>query len=54
MAYLWRVPHALEGRRLAALPGAPLQATPLAVALRDSLRALNLAPSSAPVAQVAN
>jgi nucleoside-diphosphate-sugar epimerase len=54
MAYLWRVPHALDGRRLAALPGAPLQATPLVAALRDSLRALNLAPSSSSLAQVAD
>jgi nucleoside-diphosphate-sugar epimerase len=40
MAYLWRVPHALDGRRLAALPGGPLVATPLADALRDALVAL--------------
>ncbi len=45
MSYLWRVPHALDGRRLARLPGAPLLATPLASALRASLLALNLAPS---------
>ena len=48
MAYLWRVPHALDGRRLAALPGAPLVATPLATALRDSLAALGHAPRHAP------
>ena len=40
MAYLWRVPHALDGRRLAALPGGAPRATPLAVALRESLLAL--------------
>jgi nucleoside-diphosphate-sugar epimerase len=40
MAYLWTVPHALVGRRLAALPGPPLVATPLAAALRDALVAL--------------
>ena len=44
MSYLWRVPHALDGRRLAALPGAPLVATPLATALRDTLIALDFAP----------
>ena len=46
MAYLWRVPHALDGRRLAALPGAAHEAahsaTPLATALRESLLALGL------------
>ena len=42
MSYLWRVPHALDGRRLAALPGAPLLATPLASALRASLLDLGL------------
>jgi nucleoside-diphosphate-sugar epimerase len=44
MSYLWRVPHALDGRRLAALPGARLAPTPLAMALRESLLALNLVP----------
>ena len=43
MSYLWRVPHALDGRRLAVLPGAPLLATPLASALRASLLDLGLA-----------
>ena len=39
MAYLWRVPHALEGSALAAVPGlAP--ATPIDEALRASLRDL--------------
>jgi nucleoside-diphosphate-sugar epimerase len=43
MSYLWRVPHALDGRRLAALSTQPLAVTPLNVALRESLLALNLA-----------
>lgn len=42
MSYLWRVPHALDGRRLAALPGGALHATPLRAALRESLLALGL------------
>ena len=45
MAYLWRVPHALDGRRLAALPGSETQQTPLGVALRESLLALGTSPS---------
>ena len=44
MSYLWRTPHALDGRRLAALPGMPLVVTPLSSALRESLLALGLAP----------
>jgi nucleoside-diphosphate-sugar epimerase len=44
MSYLWRVPHALDGRRIAALSGAALPATPLNAALRESLLALKLAP----------
>ena len=36
MSYLWRVPHALDGTRLAALGGLPH--TPLRDALRDALR----------------
>jgi nucleoside-diphosphate-sugar epimerase len=41
MAYLWRVPHALDGARLAArCPG--LSATPLEAALAASLAALGL------------
>ena len=41
MSYLWRTPHALDGRRLAArCPG--LTATPLDEALRESLLALGL------------
>ncbi|HEU4460111.1 MAG TPA: epimerase [Methylibium sp.] len=39
MAYLRRVPHAIDGRRLEALAG-PLRATPLDEALRRSLREL--------------
>ena len=46
MAYLWRVPHALNGARLAALPGGAA-ATPLAGALRESLLALGLATGTA-------
>ncbi len=42
MSYLWRVAHALDGRRLAALPGAAQHMTPLAVAVRESLRGLGL------------
>ena len=46
MSYLWRVPHALDGRRLAArCPG--LTPTPLDEALRDSLVALGLARAGA-------
>ena len=56
MAYLWRVPHALDGRRLAALPGAAPGAlpgpttnvTPLAAALRESLLALALGTGNEP------
>jgi len=46
MSYLWRVPHALDGRRLAALPGPAPAATPLRTALRESLLALALVPSA--------
>lgn len=42
MAYLWRVPHALDGRALAQRAG-PLPSTPLAEALRRSLIDLGLA-----------
>ncbi len=38
MAYLWRVPHALAGEALAALPG--VRRTPLEAALAQSLREL--------------
>jgi len=40
MSYLWRVPHALDGRPLEALSGPALVATPLSIALRRSLGAL--------------
>ncbi len=42
MSYLWRVPHALDGSALQAAVG-PLQATPAADALRQSLIDLGLA-----------
>ncbi len=42
MAYLWRVPHALDGRALGLRVG-PLQDTPLPVALRQALMDLGLA-----------
>ena len=41
MSYLWRVPHALDGRRLAALYG--MRSTPLPQALRSALIELGLA-----------
>ncbi len=47
MAYLWRVPHALDGHRLAALPGGALHTTPLRTALRESLLALGLGTATA-------
>lgn len=42
MAYLWRVPHALDGRMLGQLVG-PVQETPLPDALRQALIDLGLA-----------
>ncbi len=45
MAYLWRVPHALDGAALQGVVG-PLAATPLDVALRSSLLGLGLAPAA--------
>ena len=39
MEYLWRVPHALDGTRLAQAIG-PVPATPLHAALRASLLGL--------------
>jgi nucleoside-diphosphate-sugar epimerase len=42
MSYLWRVPHALDGRALERAVGA-LPATPLGTALRQTLRDLKLA-----------
>lgn len=51
MAYLWRVPHALDGRRLKALAGAgEALPTPLSVALRDSLLAMGLGTRQVPLA----
>lgn len=47
MRYLWQVPHALDGRRLAATVG-PLPATPLPLALRRSLQALGHGKGMAP------
>jgi len=41
MSYLWRVPHALDGRRLEAAVG-PLQPTPLGDAMGRALRDLGL------------
>lgn len=49
MAYLWKVPHGLAGNRLAALDGVPDHATPLVMALSNSLQALGF---STPVALV--
>ncbi len=40
MSYLWRVPHAMEGRRLSALEGPGTIATPMRDALRESIREL--------------
>ncbi|CAN5501550.1 SDR family oxidoreductase [soil metagenome] len=58
MAYLWRVPHALEGRRLRGLAGDARGATPLPVALRESLLALGFGAretvQSAPVLSAAS
>ncbi len=52
MAYLWRVPHALDGAKLAArCPG--LAPTPIDAALAGSLRALGLAGGGRPLATVA-
>ena len=51
MAYLWRVPHALDGRPLAAVSGTDQAVTPLAAALRESLLRLGMAkPSAHPAA----
>lgn len=48
MSYLWRLPHSLDGRRLAALTGGLLPSTPLREALRESLRALAVPAPLAP------
>ena len=51
LAYLWRVPHALDGRHLAALSGTDQAVTPLAAALRESLWRLGMAkPTAHPAA----
>ena len=47
MSYLWRVPHALDGRRLAARCP-ELRPTPLDDAMRASLAALGFAATAAP------
>lgn len=47
MSYLWRVPHALDGRRLAAAVGA-LPSTPPATALRQALIELGVAAAGEP------
>lgn len=53
MAYLWRVPHALEGRRPKALAGDAGGATPLPVALRESLLALGFGTRAVPLSGAA-
>lgn len=47
MSYLWRVPHALDGRRLEARVG-PLSSTPPLEALRRALAELGLGAAPAP------
>ncbi len=47
MSYLWRVPHALDGRALQQRVG-PLPAWPLVAALRQSLLGLGLGAAAAP------
>lgn len=42
MAYLWRVPHGLDGRRLAALEGVAEAQTPQAAAFKNALQAMGL------------
>ena len=42
ISYLWRVPHALDGRRYATLPGAAAGHTPLPVALGAALLDLGI------------
>jgi hypothetical protein len=51
MAYLWRVPHALDGRALRAALGA-LPSTPVDAAMQQALRALGFgtAPRGTPAA----
>lgn len=52
MSYLWRVPHRLDGRRLATLGGAASGATPVPQAVRESL--LSLGFGAAPVVRPAH
>jgi nucleoside-diphosphate-sugar epimerase len=52
MSYLFRVPHALDGRALRQMVG-PLPATPLTEALRASLQALGHGRAAAPPARLA-
>ena len=42
MSYLWRVPHALDGRRLQSLAGRVPLSTPLPTALHECFRSLGL------------
>ncbi len=49
MSYLWRVPHALDGARLAARVG-PLPATPPQQALRQALVDLGFGATARPQA----
>ncbi|MDE2342191.1 MAG: epimerase [Betaproteobacteria bacterium] len=51
MAYLWRVPHALDGRALFRCVG-PLQETPFPVAMRQTLIDLALVPGSEATADI--
>lgn len=50
MAYLWRVPHGLDGRALAAAAGRPIAETPVDVAIATSLAALGHLPAMRPAA----
>ncbi len=52
MSYLWRVPHALDGMRLAARIG-PLPQTPPRQALRQALVELGFGAATTPRAQAA-
>jgi nucleoside-diphosphate-sugar epimerase len=49
MSYLWRVPHALDGRRFAAFLGTEPAKTPLPVAIRASLLALGHSRAASPL-----
>ncbi len=52
MSYLWQVPHALDGSALARAVG-PLPATPIDVAMRDTLLALGYGSTAAASARTA-